>query len=112
MRVSDKYVFFWQGFIGNWFKSPIIEVIDEYPYHFLNVEQYFMYMKARTFGDEEQCKIMVEIHQKFIETTGIPMNRLQIDLANTEGDIGTETVWYGNKIVDNKKIKLKYNDKG
>ena len=22
------------------------------------------------------------------------------------------TVWYGNKIVDNKKIKLKYNDKG
>lgn len=56
MRVSDKYVFFWQGFIGNWFKSPIIEVIDEYPYHFLNVEQYFMYMKARTFGDEEQCK--------------------------------------------------------
>ena len=40
------------------------------------------------------------------------MNRLQIDLANTEGDIGTETVWYGNKIVDNKKIKLKYNDKG
>lgn len=48
MRVSDKYVFFWQGFIGNWFKSPIIEVIDE----------------------------------------------------------------YGNQIVDNKKIKLKYNDKG
>lgn len=37
MRVSDKYVFFWQGFIGNWFKSPIIEVIDEYPYHFLEV---------------------------------------------------------------------------
>ena len=61
---------------------------------------------------ENMGKIMVEIHQKFIETTGIPMNRLQIDLANTEGDIGTETVWYGNKIVDNKKIKLKYNDKG
>ena len=61
---------------------------------------------------ENMGKIMVEIHQKFIETTGIPMNRLQIDLANTEGDIGTETVWYGNKIVDNKKIKWKYNDKG
>lgn len=43
---------------------------------------------------ENMGKIMVEIHQKFIETTGIPMNRLQIDLANTEGDIGTETVWY------------------
>lgn len=61
---------------------------------------------------ENMGKIMVEIHQKFIETTGIPKNRLEIDLANTEGDIGTETVWYGNKIVDNKKIKLKYNDKG
>ena len=61
---------------------------------------------------ENMGKIMVEIHQKFIETTGIPMNRLQIDLANTEGDIGTETIWHGNKIVDNKKIKLKYNDKG
>ena len=61
---------------------------------------------------ENMGKIMVEIHQKFIENTGIPRYRLQIDLANTEGDIGTETVWYGNKIVDNKKIKLKYNDKG
>ena len=61
---------------------------------------------------ENMGKIMVEMHQKFIETTGIPMNRLQIDLANTEGDIGTETIWYGNKIVDNKKIKGKYNDKG
>ena len=50
-------------------------------------------------------KIMGEIHQKFIENTGIPMYRLQIDLANTKGDIGTETVWYGNKIVDTKKIK-------
>ena len=57
-------------------------------------------------------KIMQVVHQKFIENTGIPRYRLQIDLANTEGDIGTETVWYGNKIVDNKKIKLKYNDKG
>ena len=51
MRVSDKYVFFWRGFIGNWFKSPIIEVIDEYPYHFLNVEQYFMYMNNLVHGD-------------------------------------------------------------
>lgn len=31
--------------------------------------------------------------------------RLYIDLANPEGDIGTETVWYENKIVDSKIIK-------
>lgn len=35
--------------------------------------------------------------------------RLYIDLGNSEGDIGTETVWDGNKIVDTKKInKNKY----
>lgn len=54
---------------------------------------------------ESMGKIMQVVHQKFIENTGIPRYRLQIDLANTEGDIGTETVWTGNKIVDNKKIK-------
>ena len=54
---------------------------------------------------ESMGKIMGEIHQKLIENTGIPRNRLQFDLVNTEGDIGTETVWNGNKIVDNKKIK-------
>ena len=54
---------------------------------------------------ESMSKIMQVVHQKFIENTGIPRYRLQIDLANTEGDIGTETVWTGNKIVDNKKIK-------
>ena len=54
---------------------------------------------------ESMGKIMQVVHQKFIENTGIPRYRLQIDLANTEGYIGTETVWDGNKIVDTKKIK-------
>lgn len=54
---------------------------------------------------ESMGKIMQVVHQKFIENTGIPRNRLQIDLANTESDIGTETVYYRNKIVDNNKIK-------
>ena len=40
---------------------------------------------------EDITKIMQVVHQKLIENTGIPMNRLQIDLANIEGDIGTET---------------------
>ena len=54
---------------------------------------------------EGMSKIIGEIHQKFIENTGIPRNRLLIDLGSTEGDIGTETVWFGNKIVDIKKNK-------
>ena len=61
---------------------------------------------------EDITKIMQVVHQKLIENTGIPRYRLYIDLGNSEGDIGTETVWYKNKIVDNKKIKGNYNDKG
>ena len=59
---------------------------------------------------ENMGKIMQVVRQKFCENTGIPRNRLQIDLANTEGDIGTETVWNGNKIVDKKKIKCDEKD--
>ena len=61
---------------------------------------------------EDMGKIMEYYHQKVIETIGIPRNRLRIDLGDPEGDIRTETVWCGNKIVDNKKIKGNYNDKG
>lgn len=51
--------------------------------------------------------------KKGITTKGQIYNfRSYIDLGSTEGDIGTETVWYKNKIVDNKKIKGNYNDKG
>jgi hypothetical protein len=61
---------------------------------------------------EDIAKNMEDFHQKFVESVGIPRNRLQIDLGNPEGDIATETVWNGNKIIDNKKIKGNYNDKG
>ena len=59
---------------------------------------------------EDITKIMEVVHQKLIENTGIPRNILQIDLANPEGDIGTETVWYENKIIDCKKIKFDEKD--
>ena len=61
---------------------------------------------------EDISKIMEYYRQKFIENLGIPRYRLLIDLGSSEGDIATETVWNGNKIVDNKKIKGNYNDKG
>lgn len=53
---------------------------------------------------EDMGKIMEYYHQKVIETIGIPRNRLRIDLGDPEGDIRTETVWCGNKIVDSKRI--------
>ena len=59
---------------------------------------------------EDISKIMEYFHQKFIDNTGIPRNRLGIDLGDPEGDIGTETIYYGNKIVDHKKIKIDEKD--
>ena len=59
---------------------------------------------------EDITKIMEVVHQKLIENTGIPRNILQIDLANPEGDIGTETLWCGNKIVDFNRIKFDEKD--
>lgn len=61
---------------------------------------------------ENVKELLEKCHKKLIENTGIPRNRLRIDLGSTEGDIGIETVWDGNKIVDNNKIKGNYNDKG
>ena len=52
---------------------------------------------------EDMSKIIGEIHQKFIENTGIPRNRLLIDLGSNEGNIGKKTVWFGNKIKKKKK---------
>ena len=59
---------------------------------------------------EDITKIMEVVHQKLIENTGIPRNILQIDLANPEGDIGTETLWCGYKIVDFNRIKFDEKD--
>jgi len=41
---------------------------------------------------EDIAKNIGDLQQKFIENTGIPRNRLGIDLGDPEGDIGTETV--------------------
>jgi ribA/ribD-fused uncharacterized protein len=56
MRVTDKYVFFWGEIFSNW-QSCIFDA--EYggeTYRFFNTEQYFMFVKAKTFGDEEIAK--------------------------------------------------------
>ena len=62
MRVTDKHVFFWGEFLSNWYPAKFTILNKEgKTLEFLNSEQYFMYEKARIFGDEETAmKILFE----------------------------------------------------
>jgi ribA/ribD-fused uncharacterized protein len=53
MRVTDKHVFFWGEFPSNWYKCHFTVKHNGKELDFFNSEQYFMWMKAITFGDEE-----------------------------------------------------------
>lgn len=59
MRISDKYVFFWGDWPSNWFKCKFEAEHKGKTYTFYNSEQYFMFIKAVTFGDEEIAKEIV-----------------------------------------------------
>ena len=57
MRVTDKHIFFWGEWPSNWFKCHFTVDGKE----FFNSEQYFMWIKAKTFGDEAAAeKVLVE----------------------------------------------------
>jgi ribA/ribD-fused uncharacterized protein len=49
MKITDKYVFFWNGIYSQWHPSRF--EINDIP--FTSCEQYMMYEKAMLFGDEE-----------------------------------------------------------
>lgn len=49
MKVTDKHIFFWGEWPSNWFKCHFTVDGRE----FFNSEQYFMWVKAITFGDTE-----------------------------------------------------------
>ena len=53
MRVTDKHVFFWSGWPSNWHPSEFSVECDGKSRTFYSAEQYFMFVKAKTFGDEE-----------------------------------------------------------
>ena len=49
MRITDKYVFFCKGILGNWARTPM----KYNGYDFFSSEQLFMCLKARFFKDNE-----------------------------------------------------------
>ena len=52
MRITDKYVFFCKGILGNWARTPM-----KYgEYDFFSSEQLFMYLKAKLFLDEDSAE--------------------------------------------------------
>lgn len=61
MRVTKDYVFFWKGWLSNFWRCKITATWMEPPipgwemnvHDFFCTEQYFMFMKACTFGDRE-----------------------------------------------------------
>ena len=72
MRVTDKYVLFCKGPLGNWYKTPMTKVTtnSEYGYHevnglhgfdinFFSSEQLFMWHKAVLFHDAETANKIV-----------------------------------------------------
>jgi hypothetical protein len=53
MRVTDKHIFFWGEWPSNWYPCVFNAEYEGKKYTFYNSEQYFMFIKAKTFGDEE-----------------------------------------------------------
>ena len=61
MRITDKYVFFWNGTFSQWKRANM--VIDGVTYNCC--EQYMMYKKAMLFGDEDTADLIMEESHPF-----------------------------------------------
>jgi ribA/ribD-fused uncharacterized protein len=71
MRVTEKHVCFWSEWPSNWHPSEFDIVVNDVSLHFYNTEQYFMYMKAITFGDAMTAsEILVEPDPKKVKALG------------------------------------------
>jgi ribA/ribD-fused uncharacterized protein len=61
MKVTDKHIFFGGEWPSNWYPCHFTVNHDGKELEFFNSEQYFMWMKAITFGDEEiALRILLE----------------------------------------------------
>lgn len=55
MKITNKYVFFWDGVFSNWFPSHFMD--NDIPFE--NAEQYFMFKKACYFGDYNIAELIL-----------------------------------------------------
>ena len=60
MKITEKHVLFWGDWPSNWHPAELdVEMLikgEKAKLHFFNTEQYFMYVKAITFGDYETAE--------------------------------------------------------
>jgi ribA/ribD-fused uncharacterized protein len=71
MIVTDKHVCFWNEWPSNWHPAEFDIEVNDTMCHFHNTEQYFMYMKAIVFGDEEIAKqILADGDPKKVKALG------------------------------------------
>ena len=75
MNVTDKHVLFWGEWPSNWytteFKVKVLNDGKEEVLTFYNSEQYFMWVKARTFNDKETAaKILKTKNPKLAKSLG------------------------------------------
>ena len=60
MKVTDKHVCFWNEWPSNWHPAEFDIEVNGVKCHFYNTEQYFMFMKAIVFGDDDIAKQILE----------------------------------------------------
>jgi ribA/ribD-fused uncharacterized protein len=53
MKITDTHVYFWKGYLSQWFKS---KMVDEFGVEYNCCEQFMMYRKALLFKDHEIAK--------------------------------------------------------
>lgn len=90
LLITDKHVFFWNGWPSNWCKAPFKAKLDDGSFFtFQTSEQYFMWRKAIFFGDEDTAK-------KILESTSPKIaKQLGREVANfDEDDWGITSVKY------------------
>lgn len=56
MKITNKFVFFWNGIYSQWHKANM--TIDKIEYN--SCEQYMMHQKALLFGDEETAELIMQ----------------------------------------------------
>ena len=100
---TDKFVFFWRGFMSQWY--PSMFVVDRIEYNCC--EQYMMSEKARMFNDVETTeKIMASKSPKVQKDLGRQVRGFDPQKWNSDC---RDIVWAGNlaKFTQNPELRAK-----
>ena len=84
IRVTDKHVFFWSGWPSNWYPSIFTAEYEGKEYEFHNAEQYFMFVKAKTFGDDEIAERIERVFAAISDDPEITVKELSSMLNITQ----------------------------